>query len=234
MYPHPPVLQRARRPSEDESLSNTKGDKYPLLQSPTQASFHQSPTGRSQHSKPSTPLQPSFNGPLQSPHSPQTSLPPIASTTYPRETPVSNYYDPTQDTGERSVNRSGARYEPYGAEVSTTKSNPSKNHCHDKHHPTTNCANTFPSISAETITIPPNLPGHRYQVCSTSPTHLINRQSHHTSHTIHHSNHRCSPTHRADQTPWPSRQYRRVHIHRTALRHPHRTSCHTSGGHQQT
>jgi hypothetical protein len=85
--------------------------------SPTQASFHHSPGGRSQPSKPSTPVQPTFNGTLHSPNSPQTALPSIASTIYPRETPVSNYYDPTQDAGDRGISRGGARYEAYGPDV---------------------------------------------------------------------------------------------------------------------
>lgn len=99
MYPHQRASSREERP-----LSNTKG----VLQSPTQASFHQSP--RSQHS----PLQPTFNGPgIHSPHSPQSTLPPIASTT---KTPVSTYYDPVQDTGERSVTHA------YQSEVSLSNS----------------------------------------------------------------------------------------------------------------
>jgi hypothetical protein len=123
MYNHPSMLQRARRRSEDEqsSLANTKGEIY--ARSPTQASFHPSPGGRS-HSKPSTPLPPNphayNNGALHhSPPSPHAALPPIASAVaHPhRETP-STYYDPTQDTGDRALSRGQpARYEPYAHEV---------------------------------------------------------------------------------------------------------------------
>jgi DNA helicase INO80 len=111
MY-HQPVLQRPVDAEEDRLSRDTK--------SPTQTSFSYSP-GRSQHSKPPTPaplsLQPSFSAARNPPGSPQTALPPISSAIYSRETPVSNYYDPTQDTGDRTVGRSGGRYETFPAEV---------------------------------------------------------------------------------------------------------------------
>ncbi|KIW09527.1 uncharacterized protein PV09_00402 [Verruconis gallopava] len=114
MYSHQPVLQRARRSSDDEAVSNTKGDTS-YARSPTQASFHHSPRARS-HSKPSTPLHPpsTFNGILNSPSSPHATLPPLATTVQPRDPPASNYYDPTQDAGDRVIGRGGAPYEPFG------------------------------------------------------------------------------------------------------------------------
>lgn len=226
MYNHPTVLQRARRRSEDESLPNTKGEIY--ARSPTQASFHHSPGGRS-HSKPSTPLQPSasFNGAHHSPNSPHTALPPITSAIPPRETPGSNYYDPTQDAGDRAVSRGGARYQPYshdvGRSLPPSKLPDGKLHC---------CPCTFAEDlnSAEKSTAPSQILEVRYQESTNSLIYLRHHQASRIIHynTRHHIRRRI-PSPPAGQTPWHSLLCRRARMRSTTLRHLNHLSCHMNG-----
>ncbi|KAF2434858.1 hypothetical protein EJ08DRAFT_724199 [Tothia fuscella] len=112
--------------SQRQDEDRTKGE-Y-IGRSPTQT-FAQSPPRPSP--KQTTPLTsiPIQRSPNQTsatfisprsvnpPSSPQTTLPHIASALYAREAPpVSNYYDPTLDTGDRAVSRSGGRFDNYNTE----------------------------------------------------------------------------------------------------------------------
>jgi hypothetical protein len=196
-------------------MSNTKGESS-YARSPTQASFHHSPGGRSQHSKPSTPLQPTLNGTLHSPNSPHTALPSIASAVYPRETPVSNYYDPTQDTGDRGISRGGARIEAYGHDVCILS--PSSMFLDGKiTWLTTNYANQV--NSAEKVTTITLRRGFQCQGSTRSLIHY-NRRSSRTFHRIiRHHTRQGIHSRLAVQTPWRSLLYRHGHTCRTTSHH---------------